>query len=97
MGTVARPVSVHVDTFGTGTVPEDQIARAVADVFAFRPQQIIERLGLRRPIYTETAAYGHFGREPREVPSPIEGVGTVSLFPWERTDRVEDLRTALGL
>jgi S-adenosylmethionine synthetase len=94
---VADPVSIHIDTFGTGVVPEDDIVRAVGDVFDFRPRAIIERLALKRPIYTETAAYGHFGRSPEEVESPVPGGGRVSLFPWERTDRVQDLRTALGL
>jgi S-adenosylmethionine synthetase len=92
---VADPVSIHIDTFGTGEVPEDDIARAVAEVFDFRPLAIIETLGLRSPIYTATAAYGHFGRTPEEAPTP-SGSGTVGLFPWERTDRVSELRTALG-
>ena len=94
---VVEPVSIHVDTFGTGVVPEDDIARAVAEVFDFRPLEIIRTLSLRRPIYTETAAYGHFGRAAEEVVSPIEGGGKVTLFPWERTDRVGDVRSALGL
>ena len=94
---VAEPVSIHVDTFGTSVVPEEDIARAVREVFDFRPVEIIERLALRRPIYTATAAYGHFGRKPEEVESPIEGVGTLSLFPWEQTDMVDELRAALGL
>jgi S-adenosylmethionine synthetase len=92
---VADPVSIHIDTFGTGEVPEDDIARAVAEVFDFRPLAIIETLGLRNPIYTATAAYGHFGRTPEEAPTP-SGFGTVGLFPWERTDRVSELRNALG-
>src|SRR5690606_35835722 len=93
---VADPVSIHVDTFGTGSVDEEAIARALAEVFDFRPRAIIDTLGLRRPIYTATSAYGHFGRTPEEA-TPVTGEGTVSLFPWERTDRVDDLRTALGL
>ena len=92
---VAEPVSIQVDTFGTGQVPEDEIARAVTEVFDFRPLAIIETLGLRKPIYTATAAYGHFGRTPEDGPTPT-GSGTVSLFPWERTDKVPELRTALG-
>jgi S-adenosylmethionine synthetase len=93
---VPDPVSIHVDTFGTGKLPEDEIARAVTEVFDFRPLAIIDTLGLRKPIYTPTAAYGHFGRTPEEAPTP-SGAGTVTLFPWERTDRVQELRTALGL
>ena len=90
---VAEPVSVYVDTFGTGQVPDDRIARAVRDVFDFRPRSIIERLGLRSPIYRPTAAYGHFGREPQAM--DVNG-RTVQLFPWERTDRAEELRSAAG-
>jgi S-adenosylmethionine synthetase len=93
---VADPVSIYVETFGTCEVPEAEIVRAVSDVFDFRPRAIIERLNLRKPIYTHTAAYGHFGRTPAEAPTP-SGKGTVSLFPWERTDRVGELKSALGL
>ncbi|MDH3733145.1 MAG: methionine adenosyltransferase [Gemmatimonadota bacterium] len=77
---VAEPVSVMVDSFGTGTVEDDLLARRVSDVFDLRPQAIIESLDLRRPIYQRTAAYGHFGREP------VDGG-----FTWERTDRAEEL------
>jgi S-adenosylmethionine synthetase len=93
---VADPVSIHIDTFGTCAVPEHEISLGVTEVFDFRPRVIIETLGLRNPIYTATAAYGHFGRTPEEVASP-DGSATITLFPWERTDRVEALRTALGL
>jgi S-adenosylmethionine synthetase len=93
---VPDPVSIHVEAFGSDEVPEEAIARAVAEVFDFRPQSIIETLGLRSPIYAATAAYGHFGRTPEEVVSP-DGSGKITLFPWERTDRVDELRTALGL
>jgi S-adenosylmethionine synthetase len=87
---VAEPVSVRVDTFGTGAVADEAIERAVREVFDFRPYEIIRALDLLRPIYKPTAAYGHFGREPAEV-----GNGTrVRLFPWEATDRADDLRTA---
>jgi S-adenosylmethionine synthetase len=91
---VAEPVSVHVDTFGTGEIEDGSIAEAVREVFDFRPRAIIERLGLRQPIYRPTAAYGHFGRQPE--PHDIDG-RTVQLFPWEHTDRVSDLRTATGM
>ncbi len=90
---VADPVMVHVDTDGTAEVPEEQIARALREVFDFTPRGIIQSLGLRNPIYRRTAAYGHFGREPSET--RING-RVVTLFPWERTDRVDDLRTAAG-
>ena len=80
---VADPVSVMVETFGTATVPEEQIATAVKQVFGLRPREIIEYLDLLRPIYQKTAAYGHFGRSEKE-------------FTWERTDKKDQLRAALG-
>lgn len=76
---VAKPVSVHIDTFGTNTVPVERIEKAVSDVFDFRPGAIIDQLGLWNPIYGKTAAYGHFGRELPE-------------FTWEKTDKVDVLR-----
>ena len=90
---VPEPVSIHVDSFGTGRIPDDAIADAVAAVFDFRPRAIIDTLDLAQPIYTSTAAYGHFGREPRDMETDGR---TVRLFPWERTDRVAELRTASG-
>jgi S-adenosylmethionine synthetase len=81
---VAEPVSVMVDTFGTGAVPEAKIARAVREVFGLTPRQITEGLDLLRPIYEKTAAYGHFGR-------------TEKTFTWERTDKKEALADAAGL
>ena len=87
---VAEPVSVRVDTFGTGQADEEAIERAVSQVFDFRPLSIIEALGLRTPIYKPTAAYGHFGRHP-EVQ---ENGQALQLFPWELTDRVDELRKA---
>ena len=92
---VAEPVSVHVDTFGTAVVDEGAIASALAEIFDFRPLAIIDALGLRNPIFTPTAAYGHFGRQPQSVDAP--GGGKMWLFAWERTDRADDLRSALGL
>ena len=74
---VAQPVSIRVDTFGTGKVAEDALGEAIRKVFDLRPTNIIESLKLRRPIYTETAAYGHFGRDQ---------------FSWEATDKVEALK-----
>ena len=79
---VARPVSIMVDTFGTGVYPDEQIEKAVEACFDFRPAAIIEMLDLRRPIYRQTAAYGHFGRKDLDL-------------PWEKTDRVDALRNAL--
>jgi S-adenosylmethionine synthetase len=88
---VAKPVSVMVDTFGTAAVPETAIMRAVDAVFDLTPRGIIEALDLRKPIYGPTAAYGHFGRTPAKV----ERFGKkVSLFNWERTDKVAELRRA---
>ena len=81
---VARPVSLRVDTFGTGAVPDDVLARAVGEVLDLRPAAIIRRFGLRRPIYRQTAAYGHFGRTDIDL-------------PWEHTDAAEALKHACGL
>ncbi|OGQ72374.1 MAG: methionine adenosyltransferase [Deltaproteobacteria bacterium RIFCSPLOWO2_12_FULL_60_16] len=80
---VALPVSVAVDTFDTGLVPEKKLARIVQELFDLRPKSIIQTLDLKRPIYRATAAYGHFGRTPGD-----------GHFTWERTDRVEDLKKA---
>ncbi len=79
---MSRPVSVHVDTFGTEMVDPDRISACVQEVFDLRPAAIIRDLGLKAPIYRKTAAYGHFGRDG---------------FSWEATDRVDDVRSALGL
>jgi S-adenosylmethionine synthetase len=89
---VAEPVSVRVDTFGTGAADEEAIERAVASVFDFRPLAIIEALNLRTAIYKPTAAYGHFGRTPEVQPDGQE----LQLFPWELTNRVEELKKAAG-
>ncbi len=91
---VAEPVSLWVDTKGTGVVPDERIARALREVFDFRPTGIIRDLGLQAPIFTPSAAYGHFGRTPRSE----ERFGRqVQLFPWEDTSRRDDLAAALGL
>jgi len=79
---MAHPVSVLVETFGTETVDPTRIAACVQEVFDLRPAAIIRDLDLKRPIYRRTAAYGHFGRDG---------------FPWEATDRVDDVRSALDL
>ena len=81
---VATPVSVNVTTFGTGTVDDETLCRAVGEVFDLRPSAIIRDLGLRRPIYRQLAAYGHMGREDLGV-------------PWEDTGRADALRRAAGL
>lgn len=81
---VAHPVSLLVDTFGTGVIPDDRLAQIVAEAFDLRPAGIIEMLDLRRPIYRQTAAYGHFGRTDVDL-------------PWERADRAQLLREKAGL
>jgi S-adenosylmethionine synthetase len=81
---VAHPLAVNVDTFGTGTVDDELIVELIGRYFDLRPGAIIEALDLRRPIYRQTAAYGHFGRPELDL-------------PWERTDRAELLRDAAGL
>ena len=79
---VAEPVSITVDTYGTGTVPDAAITEAIRKVVDMTPSGIIERLGLRKPIFRATAAYGHFGREDVK-------------FSWEKADLVEQLKNAL--
>lgn len=79
---VTEPVSVMVDTFGTGEVSEEKISRAVRDVFDLTPKGIVTSLDLLKPIYTKTAAYGHFGRSDEN-------------FSWEKTDKTEELKKAL--
>ena len=81
---VAKPVSILVDTFGTGKISEEAISSLVAEHFDLRPAAIIRDLGLRRPIYRQTAAYGHFGRTDIDL-------------PWEHTDKAEILRKEAGL
>ncbi|MBP1040452.1 methionine adenosyltransferase [Vagococcus sp. BWB3-3] len=80
---VAQPVSISIDTFGSGTVSKEKLIHAIRENFDLRPAGIIEMLDLRRPIYQKTAAYGHFGR-------------TDADFTWERTDKVEALKTSLA-
>jgi len=80
----ASPVGLYVETFGTNALPEKDITAAIREVFDLRPAAIIKDLDLLRPIYAQTAAYGHFGRE---LPD----------FTWERLDRVDDLRSAARL
>jgi len=91
---VAEPVSIYVDTFGTGAIADDRISAAVREVFELRPRAIIDALNLRAPIFRPTAAYGHFGRTCEKA--QVDG-REVELFPWEKLDRVEDLRVAAAL
>ena len=93
---VVEPVSVRVQTFGTGELPDAKLSQAVADVFDFRPKSIIETLGLTKPIFTPTAAYGHFGRAPETRIPDAGGSEPARFFSWETTDRVDDLETAVG-
>jgi S-adenosylmethionine synthetase len=81
---VPDPVSIHVETFGTGKIAEEKIEKIVREHFDFTPKGMIEQLNLRRPIYKKTAAYGHFGKNDPD-------------FTWERTDKAEDLRKAAGI
>ncbi len=81
---VARPLAVNVETFDTGRIPDDQIAELVLEHFDLRPGAIIRDLDLRRPIFQQTASYGHFGRDDLDL-------------PWERTNKADDLKKAAGL
>jgi S-adenosylmethionine synthetase len=81
---VAHPLSVNVETFGTGLIADERIAELILDQFDLRPGAIIRDLDLRRPIYRQTAAYGHFGRDDLDL-------------PWEQTNKAEALRQAAGL
>ena len=81
---VAHPLSVNVETFGTARIADEKIAELITEFFDLRPGAIIRDLGLRKPIYQKTAAYGHFGRDDIE-------------FPWERTDKAAELKLAAGL
>ncbi|MBQ8801574.1 MAG: methionine adenosyltransferase domain-containing protein, partial [Clostridium sp.] len=80
---VAQPVSVRVDTFGTGVVSDAKLEEAVNKTFDLRPAAIIRDLDLRRPIYRQTAAYGHFGRNDLDL-------------SWEKTNRIDELKSNLG-
>ena len=80
---MAHPLSLFVETFGTGKVSNEELIRLIRDHFDLRPAGIIQTLNLRRPIFQPTAAFGHFGRTDIEA-------------PWEQTDKVEALRSAVG-
>jgi S-adenosylmethionine synthetase len=88
---VSHPISVMVDTFGTGVLPDPKLERIVREVFDLTPRGIIEALDLKRPIYSPTAAYGHFGRKPY---THKIGRESVRFFPWEEINRVKDLLSA---
>ena len=102
---VAEPTSIFVDTYGTAKVDlsDAEIAKKVAGLFDMRPFSIEERLKLRNPIYRETAAYGHMGKQPMKVTkifeSPYNGTieKEVELFTWEKLDKVEEIKEAFGL
>ncbi len=102
---VADPVSVYVDTYGRSHVPfsDSEIAKKVQELFDLKPHAIEQRLELRKPIYFETASYGHMGREPRRVTKRFESrygeplEMEVELFTWERLDYVEKVRKAFGI
>ncbi|OGC12434.1 methionine adenosyltransferase [candidate division WOR-1 bacterium RIFOXYA12_FULL_52_29] len=81
---IAHPLSIMVDTFGTGTIPDSQIAKIIDEVFDLRPGLIIKNLDLRRPIYKQVAAYGHFGRDDLDL-------------PWEKTNKAAELKKASAL
>jgi S-adenosylmethionine synthetase len=81
---VPEPVSIMVDTYGTGKIPEDKISQLIREHFDLHPARIIEHLDLLRPIYAKTASYGHFGRNDPD-------------FTWEKIDKAEELKTAAGL
>ncbi|GAG14951.1 unnamed protein product, partial [marine sediment metagenome] len=79
-----RPLSLSIETSGTAKIPDETILSLINKHFDFRPEAIIKALNLRRPIYRQTAAYGHFGREDLDL-------------PWEKTDKAEILKTEAGL
>jgi S-adenosylmethionine synthetase len=96
---VAEPTSISVTTFGTGKIPDEQIEKLIRKHFDLRPYGIVKMLDLIHPIYQDTAAYGHFGRKPKEV-SYVDGAGkkqTATAFSWEKTDKAEELRKAAKL
>jgi S-adenosylmethionine synthetase len=103
---VARPVGVSVNTYGRKNVSftDGQIAQKIQELFDLRPAAIEDKLKLRNPIYLETAAYGHMGRQPETVvkkyESPYESapaIKEVELFTWEKLDAVEELKKAFGI
>ncbi len=99
---VARPVSIFVDTYGTGIVPDAEIARKIEELFDLRPAAIIRKFELKNPIYEPTAAYGHFGRKPYTKTVKVGKPGhqtdkLVQFFGWEKLDAVEEIKKAFGI
>ncbi|MCK9467836.1 MAG: methionine adenosyltransferase [Porticoccaceae bacterium] len=97
---VAEPTSISVNTFGTGQVSDDKLATAIRQVFDLRPYGITQMLDLEHPIYLPTATYGHFGRDPYELTyrwkeNGVEREETATAFSWEKTDKVEALKSAV--
>ena len=87
---VAEPVSVYVNSYGTGVCSDAEIAARLGELFDLRPAAIVRRFGLKAPIYAPTAAYGHFGREPYVKDG-------IQFFGWEKLDAVDTLRSAFEL
>jgi S-adenosylmethionine synthetase len=81
---ISKPVSINVNSFGTGKISDTRIKQLITEFFDLRPKAIVQQLDLLRPIYRQTAAYGHFGRE-------------LDNFTWEKTDKAEQLREAANL
>jgi S-adenosylmethionine synthetase len=103
---VAEPVGLYVDTYGTSKVKlsDGEIASKIVDVFPMKPYQIEQRFNLRTPIYSETSSYGHMGRTPKVVTKSFEAFKggdrvelEVELFPWEKLDRVNEVKKEFGL
>ena len=96
---VAEPTSISVTTFGTGKISDDKIEALIRRHFDLRPYGIVKMLDLIHPMYQATAAYGHFGRKPKEI-SYVDGAGdkhTATAFSWEKTDKADELRQGAGL
>jgi S-adenosylmethionine synthetase len=103
---VAEPTSITIETFGTARIAEDKLEKIVRKTFDLRPYGIIKMLDLIHPIYQPTAAYGHFGRDPYKLSyrwieqtakGPVERTRNCVAFPWEKTDKAEELRKAAGI
>ena len=99
---IARPVSIFVNTWGTGIIPDAEIAYKIGQIFDLRPAAIIRKFGLKNPIYEPTASYGHFGRDPyvKKVSLIRDGVETeqeVQFFGWEKLDSVDLIRSEFRL
>jgi S-adenosylmethionine synthetase len=96
---VAEPTSISVTTFGTGKVSDDKIEKLIRKHFDLRPYGLVKMLDLIHPVYQSTAAYGHFGRKPKDVTYTDSAGKThkATAFSWEKTDKAEELRKAAGL